>query len=101
MSKWDNLAAWWADGVPIVVIAKRVGASHSAVWAAAARQGLRRPRKTMWNEENITELRMLWLDGVRTQLIAERLSATRAAVIGKAARIGLPTHALAKAGGRG
>jgi hypothetical protein len=93
MSKWDNLAAWWAEGIPIAVIAERVGVTCQAVWAAASYRRLRRPR-AVWNEENSAKLRTWWIEGVRTREIAERLGTTRGAVIGKADRMGLPPHAL-------
>jgi hypothetical protein len=100
VSKWANLRAWWAEGIPIAVIAERVGVTYQAVWAAASYRGLRRPRVSIWNKENSTKLRTWWGEGVRTREIAERLGTTRGAVIGKADRMGLPPHALNKPGGR-
>jgi hypothetical protein len=101
MSKWNNLAAWWAEGVPIAVIAERVGVTCQAVWAAASYRGLHRPRVSVWrNEENRTKLRIWWSEGVRTREIAERIGTTRGAVIGKANRMGLPQHALISGGRR-
>jgi hypothetical protein len=100
MSKWANLRAWWAEGIPIAVIAERVGVTCQAVWVAASYRGLHRPRVSIWNEENTAVLRTLWLGGARTRYIAERLGTTRGAVIGKADRMGLPMHALYRGGGR-
>jgi hypothetical protein len=100
MSKWADLRAWWAEGIPIAVIAERVGVTHQAVWAAASYRGLSRPRAPVWNEENSTKLRAWWSEGVRTREIAERLGTTRGAVIGKADRMGLPMHALYTGAGR-
>jgi hypothetical protein len=99
MSKWDNLAAWWAKGTPVAVIAQRVGVSRQAVWHAAHRRGLRRPVKT-WDTVNTAILLLLWGDGVSTREIAERIGTTRGAVIGKADRMGLPTHPLISGGRR-
>jgi hypothetical protein len=100
MSKWNNLAAWWAKGTPVAVIAQRVGVSRQAVWAAASYRGLHRPRVSVWNEENSAKLQTWWSEGWPSREIAERLGTTRGAVIGKADRMGLPTHALAIGGRR-